>query len=46
MIAFLLGAGAWLAALVGAGYSHYRYRKKYDEIYRSQYGENYTGGTW
>lgn len=46
-MALLLTASVlWLAALAGAGYSHYRYRVKNDRIYAAQFGKEYGGGTW
>jgi hypothetical protein len=46
MLIFSLGAAAWLAALTGAAYSHYCYRRRNDQIYEAQLGKSYTGGTW
>ena len=46
MLIFLTGSVIWLGVLVGAGYSHYRYRVKNDRIYREQLGREYGGGTW
>ncbi|SMP56138.1 hypothetical protein SAMN06295970_104305 [Noviherbaspirillum suwonense] len=46
MLIFLTGSVIWLGALVGAGYSHYRYRVRNDRIYREQLGREYMGGTW
>lgn len=46
MLIFLTGSVVWFAVLVGAGYSHYRYRAKNDLIYREQLGKEYAGGTW
>jgi hypothetical protein len=39
MLVFLSGSIATVAALVGAGYSHYRYRVKNNAIYMQRFGE-------
>jgi hypothetical protein len=46
MLIFLTGTVVWLATLVAAGYSHYRYRVKNDRIYEASLGKEYGGGTW
>jgi hypothetical protein len=46
MLLFLTGSTLWLGLLAGAGYSHYRYRVRNDQIYRERLGREYGGGTW
>lgn len=46
MLLFLTSSMLWLGLLAGAGYSHYRYRVRNDEIYRERLGTEYSGGTW
>ncbi|SNS34009.1 hypothetical protein SAMN06265795_102286 [Noviherbaspirillum humi] len=46
MFTFVIASVVWTAILVGAGYSHYRYRVEHNEQYRDQFGANYTGGVW
>jgi hypothetical protein len=36
MLVFLMGSLVTVAALAGAGYSHYRYRVRNNEIYRKR----------
>jgi len=39
MLWFLFGSAATIAALAGAGYSHYRYRVKNNAIYLERFGK-------
>jgi len=39
MLLFGLGSLATIAALAGAGYSHYRYRVKHNQIYLERFGK-------
>lgn len=44
MMVFILGSAAWVSALFAAGYSHYRYRVRNNQMYQRRFGHAYTDG--